>query len=317
MIHPDDRPLLEVSGLRKSFDLSKPFINRLIERSERQFIKAVDGVDFTIQRGQTLSLVGESGCGKSTVAKLIMGLSRPSGGSIRFEGTELADQPAGKPAQLRRRMQMIFQDPYASLNPRKRVADIVAEPLEIHRCGTRAEIAARVAALIARVGLPPEAARRFPHEFSGGQRQRVCIARALALNPSVIIADEPVSALDVSIQAQILDLIEEIQNEFNVAILFISHDMAVVEKVADRIAVMYQGELIEIGPRDSVLRQPAHPYTRRLLDAVPIAHPEQRRERLIAAREIASPIRPAGAEPDPFVMDEIAPRHFLRRSLAG
>ena len=212
---------------------------------------------------------------------------------------------------------MVFQDPYASLNPRKRVADIIAEPLEIHDAGSRAEIAARVAALIARVGLPPEAARRFPNAFSGGQRQRICIARALALNPSVIIADEPVSALDVSIQAQILDLIEEIQAEFNVAILFISHDMAVVEKVADRIAVMYQGELIEIGPRDAVLRAPAHPYTRRLLDAVPIAHPGQRRERELVAREIASPIRRVGAPVPAFAMEEIAPGHFLRRSRDG
>ena len=310
--HTTETPALGVRNLVVRYPLGGGFFGRV-----RANVHAVEDVSFDVAHGETLALVGESGCGKSSLAKAILRLHEPTSGQIMVDGEDILGFDHQRMMRARRGIQMVFQDPYASLNPRKRVADIVAEPLEIHRCGTRAEIAARVAALIARVGLPPEAARRFPHEFSGGQRQRVCIARALALNPSVIIADEPVSALDVSIQAQILDLIEEIQNEFNVAILFISHDMAVVEKVADRIAVMYQGELIEIGPRDSVLRQPAHPYTRRLLDAVPIAHPEQRRERLIAAREIASPIRPAGAEPDPFVMDEIAPRHFLRRSLAG
>lgn len=305
-----DAPALSVQNLVVRYPLRGGFFGRL-----RANVHAVEDVSFDVAHGETLALVGESGCGKSSLAKAILRLSEPAGGRILLDGADILDFDHAQMMRARRGIQMVFQDPFASLNPRKRVADIIAEPLEIHRVGSRAEIAARVAALLDRVGLPAEAARRFPHEFSGGQRQRVCIARALALNPSVIIADEPVSALDVSIQAQILDLIEEIQQEFNVAILFISHDMAVVEKVADRIAVMYEGELIEIGPRDAVLSAPAHPYTKRLLDAVPIAHPGQRRDRQFTAREIASPIRPVGAEPVPFVMDEIAPGHFMRRNL--
>jgi ABC-type glutathione transport system ATPase component len=275
-------------------------------------VHAVEDVSFDVARGETLALVGESGCGKSSLAKAVMRLTDPQSGEILLNGENILGFDHARMKKARCGIQMVFQDPYASLNPRKRVCDIIAEPLEIHLKETKAAIADRVAWLIERVGLPRDAARRFPHEFSGGQRQRICIARALALNPSVILADEPVSALDVAIQGQILDLIEEIQAEFNVAILFISHDMAVVEKVADRIAVMYLGELIEIGPRDRVLRNPAHPYTRRLLDAVPIAHPDERRERVFNEREIPSPIRRAGTVPPRFVMDEIAPGHFLR-----
>jgi ABC-type glutathione transport system ATPase component len=309
--HPQtaETPALSVQNLVVRYPLTGGFFGRV-----RANVHAVEDVSFDVAHGETLALVGESGCGKSSLAKAILRLNEPTSGRLMLDGEDILDFDHARMMRARRGIQMVFQDPYASLNPRKRVAAIIAEPLEIHGVGNRAEIAARVAALLERVGLPAEAARRFPHEFSGGQRQRVCIARALALNPSVIIADEPVSALDVSIQAQILDLIEEIQDEFNVAILFISHDMAVVEKVADRIAVMYQGELIEIGPRDAVLRAPAHPYTKRLLDAVPIAHPDQRRDRQLSAREIESPIRPVGAEPAPFVMDEISPGHFLRRA---
>lgn len=303
-------PALSVENLVLRYPLRGGLLGRV-----RANVHAVEDVSFSIARGETLALVGESGCGKSSLAKAILRLTDPHSGKILLEGEDILGFDHARMLQARRGIQMVFQDPYASLNPRKRVADIIAEPLEIHRHGNRAAIAEKVAWLIERVGLPPEAARRFPHEFSGGQRQRIGIARALALNPSVILADEPVSALDVSIQAQILELIEEIQAEFNVAVLFISHDMAVVEKVADRIAVMYLGELIEIGPRDAVLRNPAHPYTKRLLEAVPIAHPGQRRERTLAAREIASPIRSLGYEPAAFRMEEIAPGHFLRRKL--
>ena len=303
-------PALSVQNLVVRYPLSGGFFGRV-----RANVHAVEDVSFDVARGETLALVGESGCGKSSLAKAILRLSEPTSGRILLDGANFLEFDHQEMMRARGGIQMIFQDPFASLNPRKRVADIIAEPLEIHRIGSKAEIAARVAALIERVGLPPEAADRFPHEFSGGQRQRVCIARAVALNPSVIIADEPVSALDVSIQGQILNLIAELKAEFNVAILFISHDMAVVEKVSDRIAVMYEGELIEIGPRDAILRAPAHPYTKRLLDAVPIAHPDQRRDRKLIAREIASPIRSVGAEPVPFTMDEITPGHFLRRSL--
>ena len=283
----------------------------------RANVHAVEDVSFRIDPGETLALVGESGCGKSSLAKTILRLQHPQSGEIRLDGENILDFDHARMKKARRGIQMVFQDPYASLNPRKRVAEIIAEPMEIHQTDTPEGIRARVTALIKRVGLPPEAARRFPHEFSGGQRQRICIARAVALNPSVIIADEPVSALDVSIQASILELIEEIQAEFNVAILFISHDMAVVEKVADRVAVMYQGELIEIGPRDSVLRDPAHAYTRRLLEAVPVAHPDLRRNLQPAPREIASPIRAVTLPERRFVMDEIRPGHFLRRAIEG
>ena len=214
--------------------------------------------------------------------------------------------------ETRKRIQMVFQDPYASLNPRMTVAQIVSEPLQIHNAGTAAEIQARVFALLDRVGLTKEQAERYPHQFSGGQRQRICIARALALNPKVIIADEPVSALDVSIQAQILDLLEEIQEEYAISILFISHDMAVVEKVSDRIAVMYLGEIIEIGPRDAVLSSPAHPYTKRLLDAVPIVHPDKRRERKLVSRELKSPIRPLGYQHEAVPLKAVGFEHYAR-----
>jgi len=292
MIHPDDRPLLEVSGLRKSFDLSKPFINRLIERSERQFVKAVDGVDFTIQRGQTLSLVGESGCGKSTVAKLIMGLSRPSGGSIRFEGTELADQPAGKPAQLRRRMQMIFQDPYASLNPRWRVARIIAEPMKSFATHPDpAERRKEVDRLLEFVGLSAADGDKFPHEFSGGQRQRISIARAISTKPEFLVCDEPTSALDVSVQAQILNLMRELQRELGLTYLFISHDLAVVNYISDWIGVMYLGRLVELAPAAEIFAKPQHPYTRLLLDTVPdISMVNRDMDR--PAGEVPNPITP-------------------------
>lgn len=305
-------PALEVRNLVLRYPVRAGFFGGV-----KANVHAVEDVSFAVAHGETLALVGESGCGKSSLAKTVMRLQAPRSGEILLDGEDILGFDHSRMKKARRGIQMIFQDPYASLNPRKRVAEIIAEPMEIHQTDTPGGIRARVADLIARVGLPPEAAGRFPHEFSGGQRQRICIARAVALNPSVIIADEPVSALDVSIQASILGLIDEIQSEFNVAILFISHDMAVVEKVADRIAVMYQGELIEIGPRDRVLRNPAHAYTRRLLDAVPVSHPDLRRDRVPPAREITSPIRPANAPERPFVMEEVGPGHFLRRAVEG
>ncbi|GGE13397.1 peptide/nickel transport system ATP-binding protein/glutathione transport system ATP-binding protein [Gemmobacter megaterium] len=310
---PPPRPPVAIPALEVCNLVLRYPVRRGLFGTHRANVHAVEDVSFAVAPGETLALVGESGCGKSSLARTILRLQTPQSGEIRLNGQNILGFDHTRMKAARRGIQMVFQDPYASLNPRKRVAEIIAEPLQIHGAGSAAEIRERVAALIARVGLPPEAAGRFPHEFSGGQRQRICIARAVALNPSVIIADEPVSALDVSIQASILDLIEEIQAEFNVAILFISHDMAVVEKVADRVAVMYQGELIEIGPRDAVLRTPAHAYTRQLLEAVPVPHPSLRRDRMPAPRQIVSPIHPVDAPPRGFVMEEVGPGHFLRR----
>ncbi|WP_322867455.1 ATP-binding cassette domain-containing protein [Aquicoccus sp. G2-2] len=251
---------LEVSGLKKTFDISKPLINRLIERSGRQFVQAVDGVHFAIPRGATLSLVGESGCGKSTVAKMLMGLVRPSAGSIRFDGTELAGQPAGRRAPARRRMQMIFQDPFASLNPRWRVARIIGEPMQSY--GTHPEAAARrreVDRLLEFVGLAASDGDKFPHEFSGGQRQRISIARAVSTKPEFLVCDEPTSALDVSVQAQILNLMRSLQKELGLTYLFISHDLAVVNYISDWIGVMYLGRLVELAPAQEIFETPATP----------------------------------------------------------
>jgi peptide/nickel transport system ATP-binding protein len=262
--------LVQVTGLKKTFDLSRPLINRILDRSGRQFVHAVDGVDFSITKGQTLSLVGESGCGKSTVAKLLMGLTRPSGGSIRFDGVELAGQPAGSPAEVRRRMQMIFQDPYASLNPRWRVARIIGEPMKSF--GTHPEPAVRrkeVDRLLEFVGLSAADGEKFPHEFSGGQRQRISIARAISTKPEFLVCDEPTSALDVSVQAQILNLMRELQRELGLTYLFISHDLAVVNYISDWIGVMYLGRLVELAPAEDIFARPQHPYTRLLLDTIP------------------------------------------------
>ncbi|MBB6467091.1 oligopeptide/dipeptide ABC transporter ATP-binding protein [Aminobacter lissarensis] len=287
-----EAPLLQVKGLKKHFAMSKPFLNRLLEGGEQQTVKAVDGLDLDIPRGQTLSLVGESGCGKSTVARLIMGLSSPSGGSILFDGADISRAPAGQPADIRRRMQMIFQDPYASLNPRWRVADIIAEPLRTYgMCASRQEQRREVDRLLEFVGLNAKDGDKFPHEFSGGQRQRISIARAISTKPEFLVCDEPTSALDVSVQAQILNLMREMQRELGLTYLFISHDLAVVNFMSDWIGVMYLGRLVEVSPAAELFANPQHPYTRLLLDTIPDLE-MSKRDRQPAAGEVPNPINP-------------------------
>jgi oligopeptide/dipeptide ABC transporter ATP-binding protein len=257
-------------------------------------LRAVDAVSFDLRRRETLALVGESGCGKTTIGRALLRLYEPSEGQVVFDGVDLATlSPAGLRA-FRRRAQMIFQDPYASLNPRMKVEEIVAEPLRAHGIGSRAERRARVKELLAVVGLPEQAAQRFPHAFSGGQRQRIGIARALALDPDLVVADEPVSALDVSIQAQIVNLLKDVQDELGLTILFIAHDLAVVRQIAARVAVMYLGKIVELGSRGEIFESPLHPYTQSLLSAVPVPDPaaERARERIVLAGDVPSPIEP-------------------------
>ena len=263
--------LVDVRDLAKTFDVSKPWLVRRLEGLPVQALKAVDGVAFSIRRGETFSLVGESGCGKSTVARLVVGLDRPTRGRVVFDGTDLAAlRRRADIAPLRRRMQMIFQDPYASLNPRWRVTDVVAEPLDAFGlAGSRSERTDRVADMLRQVGLSPDDGRKYPHEFSGGQRQRISIARALAANPDFVVCDEPTSALDVSVQAQILNLMQDLQERFGLTYLFISHDLSVVHHVSSRIGVMYLGRLCEVASARDLFRRPQHPYSRLLLDSIP------------------------------------------------
>ncbi len=287
------RPYVEVTDLRKVFDVSKPWLNRVIERSPKQFLKAVDGVSFDIKKGETFALVGESGSGKSTVAKMVVGLLGVSGGEVTIDGISMTD-PAQRAqrARLRRKMQMIFQDPYASLNPRWRVDRIIAEPIRAFNViEGEANIVARVGELLTLVGLHPDDGRKFPHEFSGGQRQRVAIARALASNADFIVCDEPTSALDVSVQAQILNLMRDLQEKFGLTYLFISHNLAVVRHMATRIGVMYLGRLVEVSDAKEMFSHPRHPYTRMLLDAVPDLAMSGR-ARIPVAGEIPNPINP-------------------------
>jgi peptide/nickel transport system ATP-binding protein len=263
--------LVEVRDLAKVFDVSAPWLNRVVERKPRQFVHAVDGVSFSIERGKTLALVGESGCGKSTVARLLVGLYAPTRGEVRFDGqaTDAARNPVELRA-LRRRMQMIFQDPYASLNPRWKVLDIVGEPLREHGLVPGAEaLYARVAELLLQVGLAAADCEKFPHQFSGGQRQRISIARALATQPEFLVCDEPTSALDVSVQAQVLNIMKDLQRSHGLTYLFISHNLAVVRHVADQVGVMYLGRLVEVADKAMLFGSPRHPYTRMLLDAIP------------------------------------------------
>ena len=268
---PDTAPLLQVEDVTKVFDVSKPWLNRVLEGAPRQLLTAVNHVSFDIARGETLSLVGESGCGKSTVARLICGLYAPSTGAIRFDGVDLATiARRSDMLAMRRRFQMIFQDPYASLNPRWRVQRIIAEPILSHRLiGDRKALATRVGELLTDVGLAPQDGEKYPHEFSGGQRQRISIARALSSNPEFLVCDEPTSALDVSVQAQILNLMKDLQRQHGLTYLFISHNLAVVSHISTRVGVMYLGRIVEIAPTKTLFERPLHPYTRMLESAIP------------------------------------------------
>jgi len=317
--HKNSGPLLEVKGLVKRFALKKTgFFN------PPRFVYAVSGVSFSLAKGETLGLVGESGCGKTTTGRAILRLIEPTAGEIDFEGQDVARFSEHRLKQFRRNAQMIFQDPFASLNPRMTVADIVGEPLQVHGIGARNERAERVAAVLEKVGLEPAYMRRFPHEFSGGQRQRIGIARVLTLNPALIIADEPVSALDVSIQAQIINLLVRLQDELGLSYLFISHDLAVVEHISARVAIMYLGKIVEIAPAENIYHRPQHPYTRSLLSAIPIPDPRKKITRTLLQGDLPSAVDPpsgcafrtrcpraqkicAGQEP---AMKEMEPGHF-------
>ena len=285
--------LVEVSHLRRSFDVSRPWLNRVLERQPKQFVRAVDDISLEIRRGETFALVGESGSGKSTVARMVVGLLEPSGGEVTIAGVSMTGHAAANERRrIRRRMQMIFQDPYASLNPRWRVERLVAEPIRaFNLIQGEAAIRARVGELLTFVGLYPADAPKYPHQFSGGQRQRIAIARALASDADFIVCDEPTSALDVSVQAQILNLMRDLQDRLGLTYLFISHNLAVVRHMADRIGVMYLGRVVEIGGGRDLFTAPKHPYTRMLLDAVPdLAHVGRRREAV--SGEIPNPIDP-------------------------
>ncbi|MBL8702209.1 MAG: dipeptide ABC transporter ATP-binding protein [Alphaproteobacteria bacterium] len=280
--------LVAVDRLVKHFPVRKGFFSS----KQTGVVRAVDDISFTIARGETLGLVGESGCGKSTTGRLLIRLLEPTSGAIRLDGDDLARMPAGALRARRRDVQIIFQDPFSSLNPRKTVGGIVAEPLIVHGVGDRAARHARVAELLEVVGLAAEHAERYPHEFSGGQRQRIGIARALALNPKFIVCDEPVSALDASIQAQIVNLMQDLQREFGLTYLFISHNLAVVRHIADRVAVMYLGKIVELTDKFSLYDSPKHPYTQALLSAIPVPNPDQPRRRIALTGDVPSPIDP-------------------------
>ena len=285
----NNETLLRVDDLVMHFPIYRGVFQRQVGA-----VRAVDGVSFDIQRGETLGLVGESGCGKSTTGRTILQLYRPTAGSVHFEDVDLIHLKGEALRKMRRKMQMIFQDPYASLNPRMTVADIVGEPLMVHSVATGKEIQERVQHLLELVNLNPSFAGRYPHEFSGGQRQRIGVARALALQPSFIICDEPISALDVSIQAQVVNLLEELQEQFNLTYLFIAHDLSMVKHISDRVAVMYLGVIVELAARDELYSKPLHPYTRALLSAVPIPDPvaDAKRERTILKGDVPSPANP-------------------------
>jgi oligopeptide transport system ATP-binding protein len=316
--------ILSVRGLKKHF----PITSGIVFQRQVGAVKAVDGVDFDVFKGETLGVVGESGCGKSTTGRTVLQLYRPTAGSVVFEGRELTTMKGEELRRMRKRMQIIFQDPFASLNPRMTVGNIISEPLQVHKVmNSRRERQEYVESLLEKVGLNPYYINRYPHEFSGGQRQRIGIARALALNPTFIVADEPISALDVSIQAQVVNLLEELQDEFNLTYLFIAHDLSMVRHICDRVAVMYLGKIVEIGRTDDVYDNPLHPYTQSLLSAVPVPDPsiEERRQRIILAGDVPSPANPPTGcnfntrcpvrfdlcyqEPDPPLI-EITPGHF-------
>jgi peptide/nickel transport system ATP-binding protein/oligopeptide transport system ATP-binding protein len=313
-------PLIEVRELKKHFPIYRGLLARVSGH-----VYAVDGVSFSIERGETLGLVGESGCGKSTVGRTLLKLLQPTSGRIFVDGADITDLDAARMFPYREKMQMIYQDPYASLNPRMTAGDIVGEPLIIHRGAAREERGDRVAALFERVGLRPELMSSYPHEFSGGQRQRIGIARALALDPELIIGDEPVSALDVSIQAQIINLLMDLQDEYQLSYLFVAHDLAVVEHISHRVAVMYLGHIVEITDKTSLFEMPLHPYTEALLSAVPVPKARaKRRKRVILSGDVPSPINPppgchfhsrcpyamARCRHEPPALREVKPAHW-------
>jgi len=279
--------LLEVSDLKKYFPVRGGLLRRVVAQ-----VKAVDGVSFTLETGKTLGLVGESGCGKSTLGRVILQLQKPTGGKVVLAGEELTSLGPQRLLEMRRDMQIVFQDPFASLSPRRTVAQTIREPLDVHHIGTRAARNRRVEELLHVVGMRPAIMDRYPHEFSGGQRQRVGIARALALNPKLIVADEPVSALDVSVRAQVLNLIAALQREHGIAFLFISHDLSVVEHVSDHVGVMYLGKLVETAPAKEIYRDPRHPYTQALLSAVPVPDPQRKSRRIVLTGDVPSPMNP-------------------------
>jgi peptide/nickel transport system ATP-binding protein len=309
------RPLLEVSGLKKHFPMRGGLLGRTTGH-----VHAVDGVSFTVDRGETLSVVGESGCGKSTVGKAILRLTEPTDGQVFLDGQRIDNIPASQFRPLRQRLQVVFQDPFSSLSPRMRVRDILAEPIvNFGLARSKSELDDRIALLMDRVRLPRDAINRRPHEFSGGQRQRLCIARALAPGADLIVCDEAVSALDVSVKAQIINLMAELQDELGLALLFISHDLAIVEHLTHRVAVMYLGKIVEIANRRRLFAMPRHPYTRALLSAVPVPDPDAKRERIILRGEVPSPINPPSGcrfhTRCPYVFDRCRVEEPLLRSM--
>jgi oligopeptide/dipeptide ABC transporter ATP-binding protein len=316
----DNGNLVEVKNLKKHFPVGDGLFG-----VGRDTVKAVDDVSFTIKRGETFGLVGESGCGKSTTGRCILRLIEPTSGEVRFDGRDVLTLSSNELRKLRRDVQIIFQDPYSSLNPRMKVADIIAEPLVVHNIGTRRKRRDRVMELLKLVGLDPTHAERYPHEFSGGQRQRIGIARALALNPKFIVCDEPVSALDVSVQAQVVNLLQDLQEQLGLTYLFISHGLSVVEHISTRVGIMYLGKLVEVASSREIFHNPLHPYTRALLSAIPAPDPDARRERLPLSGEIPTAIAPpsgcrfrtrcpmveeACADEDPQLV-EVSPGHFV------